>query len=382
MKIPAFFLFLIVFFSCSSNKTENKGSLKKLSSVSFVMDKTTIKESNTFQYFKSGEKEYVALFNQPKEEIVIYDYSSTLLSKKIKLEEEGPNGVGLPFSFYVKSMDSIFVISSALYSLSLIDSSGTVINQFKLIPGGLSDFGTPLSESYTSKPLMQSTNPFLFFSDTLVAVTGIPNKNPTQLDYYKDSPLYILLNLKNGSFRYSFSYPQSYQGNLWGMYHNFPFHTYNTKEKKAVISFPISDKLFLTDFTNSQEFSCPCQNLGAPKIWSNPDLSDPVSSIKHFMESPSYYRIVYDPYRDLYYRFCQFSTEVDLKSIRLETFSVFKEKKTMVAVYDSKFTFKNQIDLPKDTDPRFLFINEKGLHIYKENQNEDILLFDIYRFEL
>jgi hypothetical protein len=380
MKL-AKFLFppLILLYSCDSKQAKQEALLPLKSSISFPLDSTTVKQSNTFQFFVDEGKDYLALFNAPKEEIVIFDYQTTKVHKKIKLEEEGPNGVGIPHSFHIKSMDSIFVLSSALYSLSLINEEGAVINQFSLIPGGLTDFGTPLNEGYSSKPLMQSTNPFLYFSDSLVAITGIPNKNPTQKDYYENTPLFILLNLKTKALKYSFDYPKEYLGNLWGLYHNFPFQTFNPDRAKAIVSMPISDKLYETNFKTTKEISCPCAEMPKSKIWTNPDLGNPVSSIKHFMESPSYYRIVYDEERKVYYRFCQYGTEVDYENFHFESYSIFKEKKTAIAIFDDNFRSLGQIELQKDLDPRFIFVNRNGLHIYRENQNDDILLFDVYQ---
>ncbi|WMN12335.1 DUF4221 family protein [Marivirga salinae] len=369
-----------IFYSCEYGKsTEGDIQDYQIQEIHFSIDSTISKESNTIQYFEAENNRYLIVFNKPTNEIIWYDFDKGTLDKKTKLYTQGPNNIGKPYGIHIKSMDSIFVLSSATYNLALINREGELLQNYKLFQGELDFTGRPKGADNSIKPILQSTNPLLILSDSIVALAGLPDVNPLNTDFY-DSKVYIKLNLNSGSIDYQIPYPKRYQGKLWGLYHSFPYHTYNSNTGKAVISFPASKKVYLTDFQEIDSISVPSQNVEEPAYWKDPEANG-FKMMKFFISTPSFYRIEYDPYRKLYYRFSQSPSSADLSKVDISQISVFNSKNTYISILDEDFNLLQELPLPKKYDPRFILIAPNGLFIVKENQNEDRLTFAVFNFK-
>ncbi|HET8861586.1 DUF4221 family protein [Marivirga sp.] len=380
-KSVLFILFISsIFYSCENGKSAD-GDIQdyKIKEIHFSIDSTISKESNTFQYFEAENNRYLIVFNKPTDEIIWFDFEIGNVVKKTKLYTQGPNNIGKPYGIHVKSMDSIFVLSSATYSLALINSNGKRLQNYKLFQGELDFTGRPKDTDNSIKPILQSTNPLLILSDSIVALAGLPDANPLETDFY-DSHVFIKLNLISGAIDYQIPYPKRYQSKLWGLYHSFPYHTYNSNTGKAVISFPASKKLYLTDFQETDSFSVPSKNVEEPAYWKDPEANG-FKMMKFFISSPSFYRIEYDPYRKLYYRFSQSPSSADLSKVDISKISIFNSKNTYISILDEDFNLLQELPLPKKYDPRFILLAPKGLCIAIENQNEDRLTFAVFNFK-
>lgn len=375
-----FLIPLVLLISCSTKKENvSQAITADEKSVFFKLDETISKESNCLQYFYDGERPYLTLLNLPTREIIFFDYNTGQVAHRIVLKKDGPDGVGNVYGYHIKSMDSIFVLANRSYKLSLINGDGQLLKSFLLLEKGFDSNGMPASEE-TIQPLIQSTSPLIVLSDSVIVVSGVPDKNPTSPQFYNGSSCYIRLNIENGRFAYAMPYPQEYLDNTWGLYDQFPSHVFVREKSRAIVSFPIVGRLYETDFKEAittHEASAP--SIEKPKPWENPDL-DGLAIVRRFMESPSYYRIVYNEADRVYYRFYQQPTEIDYAGISLETFSPFANKKTYINILDENFSSIGEVELPRGLNPRFLFINEKGIHMYYENNNEDLLEFKILKF--
>lgn len=373
-------VFVILFLlSCDyKNSLKNEFTQFEVKQIEFEIDSTISKESNTIQYFSERGDQYLVIFNEPTNEIIWFDFKQKAIVKRTKLKTQGPNNIGKPFGIHIKSLDSIFVLSSATYSLALINNKGQVLNNYRLFSGELNFAGVPKNSKNSIKPIMQSTNPLITLSDSAVALAGLPDANPLDTEFY-DSKVYIKLNLNSGEIEYKIPYPKRYQNKLWGLYHSFPYHTFNNNTGKAVISFPASEILYQTDFVNLDSISVPSNFVEEPSSWKEAKANG-LEMMRFFVSSPSFYRIVYDPYESLYYRFSQFSSDIDFSDVDMAQLSVFNSKRTYLSVLDKELNLVIEMKLPKKYDPRFIFTAPEGLHIAKKNNNEDKMTFGVFDF--
>jgi len=372
-------LFLLTLFSIScENKSPLSYGIKnyEVKEIHFSIDSTISKESNTIQYFEEDENSFLAVFNKPTNEIIWFDFVNGHIVNKTKLHTQGPNSIGKPFGIHVKSLDSVFVLSSATYRLSMINLKGEILNTYQLFNGELDYRGYPNDSENSIKPILQSTNPLLVFSDSIVALAGLPDANPLNPDFY-DSKVYIKLNLTSGAINYQIPYPERYRNKLWGLYHSFPFHTFNENTGKAIISFPASDKIYLTDLLKTDSLSVPSTYMEEPSSWKEAEANG-LKMMKFFVQSPSFYRISYDSYRKLYYKFSLSPSKEDLSGVDMAQLSVVNFKTTYLSILDEDFNLLQEILLPKKYDPRFVLVSPNGLCIAKKNENENQLTFGVF----
>jgi hypothetical protein len=107
--MKTFFLFPVFFvllFSCSDPKIPSENPLD------YISDTTKLEiDRKTEPFTRAIQVLDYKLFwwNSDRETIGIFDLRSKKLSNTIRLEREGPNGMGRPLGFFVHTPDSIFV---------------------------------------------------------------------------------------------------------------------------------------------------------------------------------------------------------------------------------------------------------------------------------
>jgi hypothetical protein len=102
-------------------------------------------------------------------------------------------------------------------------------------------------------------------------------------------------------------------------------------------------------------------------------------------ENPNYGNLIYDKYRDVYYRFCYPQAELE-KGIKGPELYLYGRKNFSMIILDNKFNIIGETLFPDYTyNSRVLFIREDGLyisdsHYLNPNYSDDILSFQ--RFDL
>lgn len=133
MKTLNFLFFLLITISCNVSQ-ENKfiqattySSLHVPVNTSFSPDRTRT------QYINSDSGEYLAILNKIGPAIEIYNLESKKLAKRIKLNQDGPNRIGLDNGFYLMAPDSLY-LASIPPKVLILNFQGEVLKKIPVSP--------------------------------------------------------------------------------------------------------------------------------------------------------------------------------------------------------------------------------------------------------
>lgn len=186
-----------------------------------------------------------------------------------------------------------------------------------------------------------------------------------------------IINLKNAEKTYSILYPKKYWIDNWGgVYFRAVYACYNNKNKNFVLSFPADHNLQVFDASWKET---EVDGSSRQNICINPMLINKNSKkmenreyvYNHYASNASYGAIIYDPYRDQYYRILQPAVSAEeLKN------NATPEKESYLIFLDHNFKYKGELPLPKGIVTTNFFLTEEGLFFLNlNNKNEDIASF-------
>lgn len=374
MKTLLFLLILILIPSCSGKKENVSYELVSTEKkVTFSLDTKTYPVMWTvLPYTDTDGKEYLTLQCSDSNTIHFYDINTGEHRFEIKTEQEGPNGVGRFCGYYIHSPDSIYLTSLFGKELILIDRKGQIKSR---IPVERSAEGVPLQISYFSQTsCTQLKGDSLYFiaeanrwieHDPIAAVmnihTGIIHTYPPEYDTFPN---------QNHQKRYG------WEGSLQRCFNG----------KNFVYSFHFIEELLVASPSQEQMRRIPVKSQYIEKLKLLDDYGN--LTMQDGAENPNYGGIVYDPYREVYYRIVYPATEIGRKLKDREAMELlqFGRKNFTIMILDKDFRLVGETLMPDYTyNSLLLFVRKDGLYIscshpFNENYNDDELCFQ--RFEL
>ena len=155
--------------------------------------------------------------------------------------------------------------------------------------------------------------------------------------------------------------------------------------KQLVYSFHMDENIYATNIRTNEEkvISAPSRYIKKLNFIKYSDDREMV--YKQFLETSYYYNILYDKYRNVYYRFAIIGSEItnhpgysffDICTNGFTTFSVI--------TLDENFNIIGETLFPKHTyNPTIAFVHKNGLyisdsHILNPSFDEDILSFKCF----
>ncbi len=369
-----FFIFIgsIVFVSC---KQESKDL-----SMSVYRDTLQIKESsfnskcrvkpivNTV-YFQGYEN------LENKITLIEIDSSKEVFSvhPRIDFSEEG---AGRFVQFDIYKIDSIFIVTEN--NVFIINAAGSVIYKKDLTEPVTDDNGNTYR---------------LWDNDNLFPLEYNPGKGELLIHAicncsffdkrYMDGKVQAGLNIKDGGIKfYDYGFPDSYKLNSFGQA-VFPFKTVNGI--LDIISFPCDDTLYIFNRKTEQMQKMPARSKYQKSNFIPFDTtsSGDMERMREYLTViPMYPRILYDKYRNRYYRF--FQKEQSLKDDKGEYAELF-DKDLIVMVLDSNFKIIHEENLGKTYFGYYSFVSSKGLYILKydkteQNSDKEYSIFSVFNW--
>lgn len=277
--------------SCSNPNAHYNMTLQSIGQAKFPIDNFTSYKTmfiNTFIDEQGVEQMIFLGMNKPS--ILFYDIQSRKLINEIPLENEGPNGVGKPSGLLYQSKDSIFVFSS--YKATLIDSYGKVIRNYPTLKAQEKpNINTGILCPYTIAPPLSMGSKIL--------INTAPDRNVYQSSYF-DGSTRLSINIKTGDIKYFESYPQEYKGKVWGVNATNFSTTYNGAN--FIYSYVISDSLYFVEKSGLSKGFLAKTKFSKKSILPMQKTSYD-NDLEYVLGNIQYAGIVYDKYRDVYYRF-------------------------------------------------------------------------------
>jgi len=352
-------IFSLLFFSCKEKaivnnreKVEYKYELIGRKNICFKLDSIT---SHIFTASEYNDKTRSYAFIH-RNRLLVYDYETQELTNDILIKAANPTS----FSFINK--DTIIVSDYNANSFLFMDSRGSVYKSIKVNPKILY-YPFPVNKI---APLKYENDTIIFWGNMSGEYIN-ENKN--------NRNVMGIVDISNGQVQYNVPYSNVYNARNWGGgLYRWVYACYNSKENKYIVSFPADHNIYkvyttgiIGEFYAGSNFIDEIEFLDTPK-WI------PINSeekTKHFVENHSYANIIYDKWREVYYRIAEIKTKYENKMGWQKEISVIILNKNLKIIGETKIKECNH-------NYRYaIFVNEKGLHI-PQNTDEDVLCFKIY----
>ena len=322
------------------------------------------------QVWEDPSKKELLYFLGKENSILVYDLSEEKLISEIKLQKDGPDAVGIATGFKVYTKDSILVTPKFSQNLFFINEAGRKI----------------FTISYRDDKLKTSTTRCnhavsIFSKDHLVYIPQFLEGNwnylsTKEFEEYRNT---LEIDSKTNIFK------------RVGL--GLPFHSseYKTKsqdysvtefENEYMYSFSGSDSIFITkDFKIFKSFLCASTNVTRPlaNFLGTDDMQD---IMKKQVQSCSYQNLVWDPYREVIYRFYQIGAKdlknsdnlFDLKNFP-QSFGIMVLDKDLNVIADqimtsNKYFFNN------------FFVAKEGLYLSINHPSNQDMDYNYLSFEL
>jgi hypothetical protein len=390
-KMRQSILFISIFafcISCSTDKqSETKGKaqeyheklvLKPLNVKTFSLDATTSSSNSYSHYFKdqSNGSEYLMLLNRQTLNLYTFDWKTGESLSKIKLEREGPNGVGRPLTMVVKTLDSIYVLDPAHFRLALINSKGKVLKSYSLNENS----ATPKIGAGS----MPSADVPIEIDKNHMYLGASPFEDWRVERYYSNGKLGLKLNLDTGELENLISFPHSFRDRfkdgkaLTSQQARFG-QTFNRETKQLIFNFMTENDVLVLNmktgkissfYAGSKLFN----DISYPKIGI---LSNRDKEFVFFAEQPNFASIIYYPSKKVYFRYAAVPNQRRVNKIDQVSSEPYFHYS--VIILDQNFNKVGETKLNSEHWwVKNSFVTNDGLYIKKEFDDESKLLYKRY----
>ena len=363
------FFFMITAISCSDHKTksldeqkrpEYSYSLQKSSTINIPIDESTSFTSNNFYYHIFGEEEFLITQNKFKNSIQAYSLGKRQKVLEISIPRDGPNSIKQLRGFTFVNFDSIYVYDNlTLSNAILVDSSGS------RKPANLT-----LSDRFFNHASMTKSPSYFYDGD--LYFFKFPNRALDESLFDEEVPFEYVHNVhSNIGKMVSFSWPDIYKGKNWGGILTIPSRTMNLSGE-LIYSFGIDPHIYrLNQNGDVQKYLARSDYLSGR---TNP-LEKNASFEKldeHFMNENYYGNIIYDKYRNVYYRYAGLkmnprNADGSIRSSRMKPFSI------IILNSEFKKVGETLLEPIEEFFIRDWFVTKEGLMISANNiQNPQI----------
>jgi len=349
--------------------SESKLKLVSNSTITFKLSESTV-PSEGVQYYVDKSVAYLIFLNAGNNALDFYD----MHSRGYKFSYGFKNILKSASGFYVHNMDSIFLYSDPKKEFILSNLKGT-IKQFSIKQAAFRH------NVLSASPIINASHPVFVINGNLI-YSGYKFGEVKKVDqlprYYSAS-----LNLKSGIVTDFNRYPIIYDNYNWGGRHlRQPYVDYNPKKKIFVSSLPIMHNLIITDQAN---YSTTQIYGGSNNVENIPPMKDAITYLSnreddvkataHFYLNDSYRNIIYDRFRDIYYRVVEYASE---KS-KIDDDGA-GEKRDAIIILDNDLKIKGETSLNKGISIWTYFVSEDGLCLLNTNfNNENYAVFSVYK---
>lgn len=382
MKKLLLILFLLpicIAISCKRDKIKtvgDKGLPQKViisdeGVVKFELDSMTSPSIYTCQEYNDGRDHFFVYLNEEMGTVYLNDFATKKVTKRIAVEGDSIKNKKAFQGVYYHNKDSIFLFS---YSprVILINESGKILQKYTL------STAVEKNKIYYRGIYTSTNSPAAFYGNSLFISSVVLGKH-TDL-----RPVQLILNLETkktilGKVTFPEEYSKTDYANI--TYDIFS-SCYNSKDKSLVYSFPAYKKVAINDIVNDKVYTkfAESQYILDFQPYDEDDYKDAKSEAfgEYFMTTPTYSSILYDKYRDVYYRLAllpvdELNANYEEKNPPLKPISL--------VVFDKNFNYLGERLLEKNKYwPKTAFVSKDGLNIQQRTSNDATVDFSLFTF--
>ncbi len=360
-------------FDLQNQVGERKCGLKVAGVINIPVDSTSLNYSLYPVYHDDGVAHYFVTANANQHSLDFYDLDKRQLAKRVRLAKKGPEGVPDLRYFYVKNLDSIFILPRNSGQLFLVNAEGRQLkktNIDELTPG--QEFGHSLMspiimrDSFLIVPKTVSEDDLKAVGTSTVAAINIHSGKVVEYDLKfpaafagKIAPL--------GSRRPRLALVENTINVRFGMLSTI--YQYDIPSRKISI-FSLKSKhqakaITLTPYVNFNQ------------------MMDKEGE-KNDFEIASYQNLVYDPYQQVYYSI--FVNGIAMINENTGQKNDLDDKPISIIIADRNFNYLGETLLKEHQHFRNFLATRDGLiisnaHFKNPNNKEDVLSFTLYKLD-
>jgi hypothetical protein len=318
----------------------------------------TAKDGARFLFYLSGYSNNICVFSLDSQKLV----------KTIKLEQQGPNGVANVMGFEVINFDSIYITPVMIRKLYLVNSEAKVLSCL--------DYSTykhekeDVIQAGTSRTL---ENMRVGFKDDLIYLPFYPGFD--EGNYKSVSPgsirfISVLDKFNKTAKTLNIGFPEDYwQTNFYPSFFGFFIAKNN-----FYVNYMYDDRIMVSmDSKNWRTYIVPSRYINVKEIVPGH------SSYSSILGSS--YRLVYDQYRDVFYRFA--IQKWSMNKDRTEKDMIQYPQKVSIMILDKDLNIIGETTFKEDLyDFSGYFITKEGLYLSKSNPFNPDYDIDLLEFQL
>jgi hypothetical protein len=340
-----------------------------------INDDTKFRFPALFPYADISGKEYLTFLSHMNNSILFYDLPTGEYLFDVKLEREGPDGVGMMFGYHIEDFDNIY-ITSVYSGITKIDTSGA---KKQFIEYGKTNNGYNIVPSFRASSYIYAP---AVIHDGKIYITQHPYPGVEK----SGIPVSVVIDTISQTFEeLPFRFPKlitdnTSMENITGV----PFSR-EFDGKRFIYSFYMDENIYITDIETNEEQKIPVQSKYINKLITVKLTEDREMSYKAMLETSYYHNILYDKYRDVYYRFAIIGSEVQ-DHPGYGFFDIYANGyvKFSVIILDKNFNIIGETLFPEYTcNPTVAFVHKNGLyisdsHILNPSFDENVLGFKCF----
>ena len=385
MKITSFICLVscICLFACQDSPKESTATydigLVESKKITLPCDENTYFLSKSIFQFEEDGKEYLHFENSRKGlyEIITFDLEKQEVHKRIPIEPEGPNGIPAMYgSKPYPDSKNYLIFQGKAFRISQMNGEGIVDRNYQLKSPGR--FVRVILSTFCYLPSFVRDSVLYF--DQRVA-----SKKKRNLPNY---PIFAALDLNTGELDWaSLNFPTTFNGDYSHIQSGDSFtYDYNYKDDRLVCSFIESDSIMVTDDLSTVKWYNAKSRFLDSMI---PYINDPTEDVYDLIrkeEKPKYWHLMYDKYRDVYYRFAEMPCELAENEDPYDEFAP-RAREFSVIVLDKDFNIIGETKFPGSKYfYKMSFVGRDGLYISENNLanpefDEDKLVFACFKLE-
>lgn len=338
----------------------------KIDTVLIPIDSSSLHYYNFYSTFIEGRCSHLAGYNKHNHTIDVFDLEKNNFSYAIQLDNQGPNAIGEIEGLFWHTRDSIFVYSAN--TLSIINDSGNLIE--RIVLAGANPEVTYLNNLYFRTFYNKEKNAVYFFNLT-------PADKKTK---YLNAPLVSKLNLSSHKLEdLPITYSDYYKENNGELGFLSWLNLWETMDGRIVYNFQFESNIYTYDFDSKE-----VRVYGArTKKFNN--LSSLIKTnaegdlwVRHALENTHLFPVIYDKYRNLFYRF-NWGNISYLKEDGL--YNSFIDKPLSLTVLDADFNLLMEVPFPENTiNINTWFVSKDGLYISPTHPRKKDVKLDYLEF--
>ncbi len=369
-------ILLVIFCACHhyENNSNRSYNLEKVDTFSLPLpnDKSQNIRSLQFYISKIQTKSYLACVFHKDTSIYIYDLEKSLIADTININLKFGRGIN---GFDILSQDSIYITVRKSNKVLLVDKNGQILNRWVI-----EDTTSNIDYRFGS-----NLNSLKVASDKVFGMRKVSVRRYS--DIYNFTPEVIYSLQKGNILNYTGEWPQKYKASGFWHFVGSSYGRALSPNNKIIISFPVDHHLYIYSSDSLvKKVKVPSRYLGNYNFpsFDKSKRTQTGYKLKYVSTLGRYNRLLFDPYRNVYYRLClhpqKFNNEDGSQNMHID-------RAWSIMVLDTNFNILTEKKFPpKKFNFRNVAVIDKGIlvsnnHEARSNYQPNKLSFTLFELQ-